>query len=683
MFPSRNEQLANNFGFARVAAATPRLRVADCNYNAERILALMARAEEESVSALVLPELCLTAYTCADLFQQASLQSAALAALSRITAEGMKLFSGLTVVGLPIATDDRLFNCAAVIHGGRVLGFVPKSFIPNYKEFYEGRWFAPAIAARSKGLPFAGQTVPFGTDILFESSAVKGLILGIEICEDLWVPIPPSSFQTLQGATVLVNLSASNEVIAKEAYRRQLVVNQSGRCMAAYIYAASGVHESTTDVVFGGHSMIAENGVLLAEAERFDRDDSLLIADIDLDRLQADRMRTNSFSDSHLYAVCRRQFVRVSVDLPVPQLVRPIRRIIDPHPFVPQVREELNERCHEIFQAQVAGLAKRLTHISDGSVAIGISGGLDSTLALLVAAKTVDALGLPRSRIKAFTMPGFGTSSRTRTNAHAVMKHLGVSAGEIDIRGLCLEEMRLLKHRPFGIDLEGLTVEQLAERLRRLKTEECEDLVFENVQARMRTNVLMNAGFVIGTSDMSELALGWSTYNGDHMSMYNPNVSIPKTLVKFLVKWVAENEFEGDTRRVLLDIVATVISPELLPAGDDGSIQSTESVIGPYELHDFFLYHFIRFGEAPEKILFLAAQVKFDHDYSPSELRRWLGLFIKRFFASQFKRSCIPDGPKVGTVSLSPRGDWRMPSDAESAAWLAWANKECPISNAQ
>lgn len=660
-------------GFLRVAAATPTLRVADCAYNARRILGLMERAQAEGVAVVVFPELSLTGYTCADLFQQSSLQRGALAALEQITAASRTLGSGLVIVGLPVAVDDQLFNCAALIQRGQILGLVPKSFIPNYKEFYEGRWFAAAATARSRHVTLGGASVPFGTAQLFQAQDVEGLVIGVEVCEDLWVPIPPSSFQALQGATVLVNLSASNEIIGKSGYRRQLVVNQSGRCIAAYVYAACGVWESTTDVVFGGHSMIAENGVLLAELRRFQRQDELLVADIDLDRLRADRLRTNSFGDAQLYLGVQRDFARIPFTLERTSRPRRLARDVEAHPFVPRGAEQLRERCEEIFHTQVAGLAKRLEHIGKPPVAIGISGGLDSTLALLVTCKTMDALGVPRDRIRAFTMPGFGTTTRTRMNARALMHQLGVTATEVDIRALCLEQMRALRHRPFGIDLEGLGVEEFSARLRHLSAEQCKDLVFENVQARMRTSILMNSGFVIGTGDVSELALGWCTYNADHMSMYNPNTSIPKTLVKFLVRWVAENEFEGEVRRVLLDVVATEISPELLPIGkDDKILQATEGVIGPYELHDFFLYHFLRYGETPEKILYLTEQAEFDRSYTPQELRQWLEVFIRRFFGNQFKRSCLPDGPKVGSISVSPRGDWRMPSDAQAALWLEW-----------
>jgi NAD+ synthase (glutamine-hydrolysing) len=667
-------------GFLRVAAATPALRVADCAFNAEHILALMKRAEAEGVAVLVFPELSLTGYTCADLFQHATLQHGALGGLGYLLREGASTFSGLAVVGLPLAVDDQVFNCAAVLHQGRLLGVVPKSFIPNYKEFYEGRWFAAAATARSQEVLLHGARVPFGTGRLFAAADVDGLTVGVEVCEDLWVPIPPSSAQALSGATVLVNLSASNEVIGKAAYRRQLVVNQSGRCLAAYVYASCGAGESTTDVVFGGHCLIAENGTLLAESRRFLREPSLLVADVDLDRLRADRVRTNSFGDARLYVGLGRDFARTPFRLARAGTEgtagpRDLRRPVDAHPFVPQGQGEVRERCEEIFQTQVAGLAKRLEHIGKPPVALGISGGLDSTLALLVACKTLDALGAPRERVRALTMPGFGTDGRTRDNARALMRLLGVSAREVDIRSLCLEEMRVLQHKPFGIPLEGLTVEELTERLRHLAPDCREDLVFENVQARMRTSLLMNTGFVVGTGDVSELALGWCTYNGDHMSMYNPNTSIPKTLVKFLVDWAARNEFEGEVRRTLLDVVDTVITPGLLPTDAEGkALQETEKAIGPYELHDFFLYHFLRYGAPPEKILYLAAHAQFARPYTPEELRRWLQVFLRRFFANQFKRSCLPDGPKVGSISLSPRGDWRMPSDARAALWLRWAD---------
>ena len=665
-------------GFLRVAAAVPSLRIADCAFNAERIVGLMARAQGEGVALLVFPELCLTGYTCGDLFHQPALQRAARDTLDILVRKTANEFAGVAIVGLPVAVDDQLFNCAAVLHRGRILGLVPKSFLPNYKEFYEARWFAAAATARSRSIVLGSAEVPFGTHLLFHASDVEGFVLGVEICEDLWVPIPPSSFQALRGATVLVNLSASNEIIGKAAYRRQLVLDQSGRCMAAYVYACSGVWESTTDVVFAGHCLIAENGAVLAESERFKREETLLVADVDLARLRNERIHTNSFGDAQLYLGITREFQRVVFTLGADATPQRLVRPVDAHPFVPQGQAQLRERCEDIFHIQVAGLAKRLEHLHTPPLAIGVSGGLDSTLALLVTCKTLDLLGADRKRLRAFTMPGFGTTSRTRSNARALMQHLGVSTAEVDIRGLCLEEMRALGHRPFGIPLDGLTVEQLTTKLERLPPSACrQDLVFENVQARMRTSLLMNSGFVVGTGDVSELALGWCTYNGDQISMYDPNVSIPKTLVKFLVHWAAENEFEGDARRILLDIVATEISPELLPCGaDESGLQSTEGTIGPYELHDFFLYHFLRYGATPEKILFLAEHASFDRPYRPEEVRQWLRVFLKRFFGNQFKRSCLPDGPKVGTISLSPRGDWRMPSDAEAAVWLRWVESE-------
>jgi NAD+ synthase (glutamine-hydrolysing) len=667
------------FGFLRVAAATPALSVADCPFNVRATVDLLRRAQQERVAVVVFPELSVTGYTCADLFQQAALLHGAVASLEALAAATATEFSGLALVGLPLAVDDQVFNCAAVLHRGAILGIVPKSFLPNYKEFYERRWFSPAAAVRSRAVTVAGQQVPFGADLLFRATDVPGLVVGVEVCEDLWVPIPPSSVQAVAGATVLCNLSASNEVIGKAGYRRQLVVNQSGRCLAAYVYTSCGVWESTTDVVFGGHGLIAENGTLLGESPRFQRTPQLVVRDVDLERLQVDRLRTNSFGETALVSGCRRDFRVVEFALE-PQhnpAAPPLCRTVDARPFVPRGQAELRDRCEEIFNTQVAGLARRLEVVGTSTVAIGVSGGLDSTLALLVACKTFDALGKPRDRIQALTMPGFGTTRRTRDNARALMHHLGVSSREVDIREMCLAEWRALGHRPFGINLDGLGPDELTARLRQLPHDNRHDLVFENVQARMRTSLLMNTGFVVGTGDVSELALGWCTYNADHMSMYNPNSSIPKTLVKFLVDWAARNEFDGPARDTLLDIVATLISPELLPTDADGKIvQATEGSIGPYELHDFFLYHFLRFGHDPEKILFLASQADFSRAYSADEVRRWLVVFIRRFFSQQFKRSCLPDGPKVGSISLSPRGDWRMPSDASAALWLAWASRQ-------
>jgi NAD+ synthase (glutamine-hydrolysing) len=664
----------NPHGFLRVAAASPQLRLADCPFNAERTVEILKRAEEAGVNLVVFPEMGLTGYTCHDLFHHSTLQRAAENALSSVAAATALIYRGVAVVGLPVAIDGQLFNAAAVLHAGKILGVVPKSFLPNYKEFYDARYFCPADNATAAAATIAGQNVPFGTNLLFDCRNLAGFTLAVEICEDLWMPVPPSSRAALMGATVLCNLSASNEVIGKAWYRRQLVASQSGRCVAAYVYSGAGVGESTTDVVFGGHCLIAENGVVVAEGERFRREDQLLVTDLDLDHLLHDRIQTNSFHDANRSGdLTIAKYRNIPFELDLADREPRLLRAVDAHPFVPSDPATRDDRCREIFQTQVAALARRLSHIGVPPVSIGVSGGLDSTLALLVAVKTMDHLGVARNRIQALTMPGFGTTSRTKGNALALMKALGVSARECDIRQLCLDQMLALNHRPFGLALEGETVDTLTEKLRNLPPEKRSDLVFENVQARARTELLMNTGFVIGTGDLSELALGWTTYNADHMSMYNPNVSIPKTLVKFLVKWVAEHEFDDDapTRRTLLDIVDTQISPELLPTDAAGKlVQSTEAAIGPYELVDFFLYHFLRWGSAPAKILFLAGETDFTRPYTPAELRQWLRVFLTRFFANQYKRSCLPDGPKVGTVSLSPRGDWRMPSDASARAWL-------------
>jgi NAD+ synthase (glutamine-hydrolysing) len=661
----------NHYGFLRVAAGCPELLVADPAFNADRTLDLLARAEQLGVNLAVFPEMGLTGYTCHDLYHTLPLQRAAAAALARVVTQGAKVFRGVAVVGLPLAIDGQLFNCAAVFHAGRLLGVIPKSYLPNYKEFYDARYFSPAANAVSREIHVAGQTAPFGTDLLFTCGTFPDFVLGVEICEDLWMPIPPSSLQALGGATVLANLSASNEAIGKAGYRKQLVGNQSGRCLAGYIYAAAGVGESTTDIVFGGHCIIVENGTILAESPRFRPGSDLLAADLDLERLRHDRVQTNSFNDNRRDLAAGREVRRVTFDLELAPRSPDLLRFVDAHPFVPQDPATLKDRCDEIFHTQTAGLVKRLAHVNSPCVSIGVSGGLDSTLALLVVCKTADALGWQRERIKALTMPGFGTTPETRGNALALMRLLGVSRREVDIREMCLQQMKALGHSPFGIPLEGETVESLTKKFPDLPAERKQDLIFENVQARVRTSLLMNTGFVIGTGDLSELALGWCTYNADHMSMYNPNVSIPKTLVKFLVKWAAENEFDGDTRRTLLAIVATAISPELLPPDAAGKIaQLTESAIGPYELHDFFLYHFLRFGAGPAKVLFLAEHAKFELPYTTELSRKWLRVFLTRFFHNQFKRSCLPDGPKVGSVSLSPRGDWRMPSDAVARAWL-------------
>jgi len=660
----------DRFGFARVAVACPRLKVADVGFNSAETLDLLGRAEDARVDLVAFPECGLTGYTCGDLFHHSTLLDAAREGLLKLAESSKSSYSGVAVVGLPLVVGDSVYNVAAIIHAGRILGVVPKSYLPNYKEFYEARHFAPARNAIGRDVELGGRTVPFGTDLLFEAANATGFCFGVEICEDLWMPVPPSSLQALHGAKLLVNLSASNETIGKSAYRHQLVLSQSARCLAAYLYASSGVGESTTDLVFGGHGLIAENGTLLAESPRFQREATLTIADVDLDHLERERRQTNSFADNR--AIHRSDFRIVPFEL-ASDRSRPddLLRRVDQHPFVPQQAEMLRVRCEEIFATQVAGLAKRIEHIGVPTLSIGISGGLDSTLGLLVAVKTLDLLKVTRKKLRAITMPGFGTTDRTLANSRKLMDALGVAAEEIDIRSQCVAQWKALGHSPFGLDLQSHSLESFGEALKRLPSENRSDLAFENVQARVRTSMLMNAGFAIGTGDLSELALGWCTYNADHMSMYNPNASIPKTLVAFLVRWAANAEFDGAARATLLDIAETVISPELLPVGVDGqSLQSTEASTGPYELVDFFLYHFLRWGTPPEKILFLASKAAFDRDYSPDELRRWLKVFLQKFFANQFKRSCLPDGPKVGSVSLSPRGDWRMPSDAMAKAWL-------------
>jgi NAD+ synthase (glutamine-hydrolysing) len=599
----------NEHHFLRLTAATIKTSVANPDANSREITRVLASVPDSDV--VLFPELCVTAYTCGDLFNQSALLASAMRGVSTI-AEATRGKPGLAVVGLPLAVRNSLYNCAAVISGGRVLGIVPKQFIPNYKEFYESRWFSSANGTEPAEIDLDGVSVPFGIDLLFRAGEA---VIGVEICEDLWMPIPPSSYQAVAGANVLLNLSASNETIGKNRYRTDLVVGQSGRCIAAYAYSSAGPTESTTDLVFGGHCLIAENGSLIEESRRVGdggdirRDSYFITADVDIEKLQNDRRWTTSFDD----CVPRLPFTHRTIDFRLAQDMGGLRRKISGTPFVPREDQELHRRCAEIFGIQTAALAKRIEQLSERSTLhIGISGGLDSTLALLVAVKMCDMLGSPRRRIHGLTMPGFGTTERTKSNALELMRHLGVSQATIDIRPLCLQAFRSLGHAPFGVDTSDMTVEEFQESLRHLPSERRHDLVFENVQARIRTFLLMSRGFVIGTGDLSEAALGWSTYNGDHMSMYNPNASIPKTLVKFLVRYVALNEFEGEVRDTLLSIVGTTISPELLPLSAQGEIlQSTEETLGPYELHDFFLFNVVRNGFSREKILFLSRQAKF------------------------------------------------------------------------
>ena len=634
-----------NYGFVKVAAAVPLVQVADCFYNIEKIEGLMRQASEKGVQIIAFPELSVTGYTCLDLFAQQTLLDGAEEALLQLVSNTADL-DILTIVGVPLRTENRLINAAVVFQKGAIRGVVPKTYLPNYKEFQEQRWFTSATELRESTISIGEEEYPMGSHLLFRSGR---LTAGIEICEDLWVPVPPSSLLAMEGANIIFNLSASNELIGKHAYLRSLICQQSARCMTGYVYASSGFGESSTDLVFAGNGIIAENGNLLTESPRFTMEEQLVISEIDIETLQNDRQVNTSF----MYGTSglpkeKAQVVAFQVRIPDGfSLTRPV----DPHPFTPS-GEALKERCEEIFHIQVAGLAKRLVHAHAQTAVVGISGGLDSTLALLVTVMTFDVLKMPRGQIIGITMPGFGTTDRTYTNACDLIRSLGVTLKEIPIKEACLQHFRDIDHDP-----------------------SVHDVTYENSQARERTQLLMDVanqknGLVIGTGDLSELALGWATYNGDHMSMYGVNGSIPKTLVKYLVEWVANHKVDDASRLTLLDIVDTPISPELIPADENGNIkQKTEDLVGPYELHDFFLYHFLRFGSHPSKIYFLA-QKAFAGIYDNATVKKWLYTFFRRFFQQQFKRSCLPDGPKVGSVSLSPRGDWRMPSDAVSRLWL-------------
>ena len=639
------------FGFLRVAAACPPVRVADPERNADATLGFAARAADGGAQVVVFPELGLTGYTCGDLFfSLTTLVAGAERALERILRETARRPTVL-VLGLPVLQGGRLFNAAAVVQSGRVLGVVPKTFLPGYKEYYEERWFSSAREVREGEVRLAGQAAPFGTDLLFGLPEDPGVTLAAEICEDLWAPIPPSSRHAVAGATVLVNPSASNDLVAKAEYRRELVRQQSGRTLSAYVYANAGVHESTTDLVFGGHLLVAENGVLLAEGERFRRDGDLVVTDVDVERLRVERARQTSFADAiHAAGPAYRTVALAPVPAPRPHR---LLRSVEAHPFVPADPLTLDERCREVFSIQTAGLARRLEHVGVRRVVLGLSGGLDSTLALLVCVRTFDLLSLPRAGILGVTMPGFGTTARTLESARSLAAAAGAELREIDIRPACEQHIRDIGLPPG--DRESHT--------------------YQNLQARERTQVLMDlanmeGGIVVGTGDLSEIAIGWATFAGDHIAMYGVNGSVPKTLVRRLVEWVAGHHASGAERGVLLSVLETPVSPELVPPGRDGAIsQKTEDLVGPYELHDFFLFCLMRWGAGPGKILFLAEHA-FAGRYDAAALRRWLLVFLRRFFAQQWKRSVMPDGPKVGSVSLSPRGDWRMPSDADAAAWL-------------
>ncbi|WP_414708824.1 NAD(+) synthase [Roseateles sp.] len=657
MSPMRFDNLYSH-DFARVAVGVPRCRVADPAFNAEQTIALLKQAAADGVAVMAFPELGLSAYSCDDLFHQRALLDGCEAALAQVLTATQAL-PLVAIVGMPLRVEQRLFNCAVVLLRGRILGVVPKTFLPNYSEFYEARQFGSGEEATVDTVSLLGQQVPFGSRQVFSAQDMPLLRLHVEICEDVWTPIPPSSFAALAGATVLVNLSASNIVVGKAAYRRQLVSQQSARCLAAYVYSSAGAGESTTDLAWDGQALICENGELLAESGRFLRDSHIVAADVDLERLARERMHQTSFGDSvRLHAAAVGAFRQVPFELGV-DTDRPLalRRRVERFPYVPADLGRRDERCQEVYNIQVQGLTQRLASSGIHKLVVGISGGLDSTHALLVAARAMDALGLPRTNIIGVTMPGFATGERTRQQALRLMAAVGCEARDIDIRPSCSQMLADIGHS----HRDGQPVY---------------DVTFENVQAGERTSHLfrlanLTGGMVLGTGDLSELALGWCTYGvGDHMSHYNVNASVPKTLIQHLVRWVAETGQlgAGTDTQVLHDILGTEISPELVP----GALQSTEAAVGPYALQDFNLFFTLRYGYAPSKIAFLARHA-WGEVYAPSEIKRVLRIFLQRFFkGSQFKRSCVPNAPKVGSGgSLSPRGDWRAPSDSEAAVWLA------------
>ena len=639
------------YGFATVAAAVPRVKVADTHYNILAIEEQIAIANSRGVELIVFPELSITGYSCQDLFHSQLLLEKAEEALMHLLDFSRKL-DIISVVGMPVAVGDILLNCAVVVQQGVIIGIVPKTFLPNYGEFYEKRWFCSALDIHSQTIYIAGSPITITPEPKVFTT-YDGLKFGIEICEDLWSPLPPSNNLTLSGADIIVNLSASDELIGKHQYLRQLISQQSARTLSAYVYSSCGFGESTQDVVYGGNAIIAENGRMLFESERFCKEPQLGIAQIDIDRLRSERRSNTTFTLAQRTASAADIKTRQPEEMTEFRLVRDI----DPTPFIPK-SDDMKHSCEEILNIQTSGLAKRLDHTGCKHVVVGISGGLDSTLALLVCVRTFDYLSLDRKGIHGITMPGFGTTDRTHLNAVNLMESLGVTVHEISIAKSVTQHFEDIGHDSAK-----------------------HDVTYENSQARERTQILMDmanrvGGLVVGTGDLSELALGWATYNGDHMSMYGVNASIPKTLIRHLVRYIADNDVDAQSRLTLLDIIDTPISPELIPADENGNIsQKTEDLVGPYELHDFFLYHYLRFGYRPAK-LFLMATVAFDgHDpsvsaYDHDTIKHWLKTFFRRFFAQQFKRSCLPDGPKVGSVSLSPRGDWRMPSDASCSLWL-------------
>ena len=637
-----------NYGFVKVATAIPEVKVANCEYNTAQMEKLIVEACEQNVEVICFPELSITAYTCQDLFHQELLLEEAEMAFMKLV-DATRSLNIIVIVGLPVSFQGVLYNCAAVFFKGKVLGFVPKSHLPNYQEFYEKRWFTSGIDLPNKTIYYAGQSTLIGRRLLFRTSTYT---FGIEICEDLWATVPPSSELALHGAEIIFNLSADNDGIGKNSYLKGLISQQSARCLCGYVYSGCGFGESTQDIVFSGKGFIYEEGALLAEARRFDLKPQLTISEIDVEKLRHERRLNTTFTTSVAHTNNETGYDTIESHAMFDYTDFKLTRNVNAHPFVPEGKE-LDERCEEILNIQVEGLAKRLLHTKAQTAVIGISGGLDSTLALLVCVQAFDKLGMNRKGIVGITMPGFGTTTRTYTNATNLMKFLGVSIREISIADACMQHFKDL-----GID------------------DSQHDVTYENSQARERTQILMDAanqmnGIVIGTGDLSELALGWATYNGDHMSMYGVNASVPKTLVRHLVVWTANHINDQNCSTTLLDIADTPISPELLPAdASDNISQKTEDLVGPYELHDFFLYNFLRFGFSPAKIYFLARKA-FSGIYDDETIKHWLKTFHRRFFSQQFKRSCLPDGPKVGSCSLSPRGDWRMPSDADSSGWLS------------
>ena len=633
-------------GFIKVAAATPDIRVADVDYNKGQIIKQMDEAAEAGAKIIVFPELCITGYTCSDLFLQDILLNSAKKALVKI-AEHTKNLDALVFVGVPIAVGGELYNVAAALNHGNILGFTTKSFLPNYGEFYEMRQFRPGPKKAEKIL-FGGKEIPFGPQLLFVENQMANLIVSAEICEDVWSPVPPSIEAAREGATVIVNCSASDETIGKASYREALISGQSARLISGYIYANAGEGESTTDLVFGGHNLIAENGTILAEAKRFSN--GIIYTEFDVQKIANERRKNTTFTETQEHVLSR-------IPFGLEQTETILTRTFPSRPFVPRDDQERAKRCEEILTIQAMGLKKRLAHTHAKSAVVGISGGLDSTLALLVTAKAFDALGLERSGITAVTMPCFGTTDRTYQNACKMSLKVGATLREVRIGDAVMQHFKDIGHDP-----------------------QDHSVTYENSQARERTQVLMDianqtGGLVIGTGDMSELALGWATYNGDHMSMYGVNASVPKTLVRHLVHYYADTCEDPSLKEVLYDVLDTPVSPELLPPKDGEIAQKTEDLVGPYELHDFFLYYFLRMGYEPGKI-YRIAKLSFAGEYDDETIYKWLRTFCWRFFSQQFKRSCLPDGPKVGTVALSPRGDWRMPSDACVALWIQNLEKE-------